>query len=121
MNLDIQQTLVNISNQLLDLRNEADTIYTNHAQSKTTYDNLKKYEPFILAEEACKKEGAENKRKREAMSTETYKNHLLALDHARNEYNLGQGKVNALELKLSALQTVSKIMLAELKLNPLGE
>ena len=79
---------------------------------------MKKYEHHLLAEEASLCEGSEAQRKREAQCSLEYQTFLTGFDKARVDYNINLGKVNALELKLSALQTISKLILAEIKLTP---
>lgn len=90
------------------LLKQVDPITEAYHKSKTDFDNLKGQEKTTLAQIACKKEGSESQRNREALADVRYKGYKEAMKMTTEHYNRAWALLNGLDTKVRILQSLNR-------------
>jgi len=85
-----------------------DRITALYHTAKTDFENLDKQEKTTLAQIACKKEGSEAQRTREALASDRYRGYKETVKMAREHYNKAWARLEGLNLKVKILQSLNK-------------
>ncbi len=94
-------------------------VFKEWHQAKTKFENIKELKEQMKAVISMKYEGSETAIRRKTEADPDWKEYLEGLNAARKDYNQWAARHKYIEIELSTLQSVSKNVIQELKLNPI--
>lgn len=105
--------LIQINQGLERVLSSVSKIQADYATAKAKFENLDEQKKGVLAAVSMKHEGSETKINRMSLQDPDYTGYVKGLNEARMDFLKAQANKNALEVQLSALQTLSKNYLTD--------